>query len=134
MKKSKKIYVVTDGEYSDYHIIGIYSRKDYAEALIEAVGNGEIEIWSIDETKLEIRGRKQYFVRMKRNGDTEEVYIDDSFSPYFLPTYGFDMDGSLYNRCLAKDEQHAVKITNELRAKLIAKNEWGKDNILILPK
>jgi hypothetical protein len=33
------------------------------------------------------------------------------------------MDGDLYNYCFAKDEEHAKKITGELRFRLIAEGK-----------
>lgn len=32
----------------------------------------------------------------------------------------------MYVTCFAKDEEHAVKIANEIRAQKIATNQWGK--------
>jgi hypothetical protein len=38
-------------------------------------------------------------------------------------TWGTSMDGDLYNYCFAKDEEHAKKITGELRFRLIAEGK-----------
>lgn len=34
-----KVYVLTQGEYSDYHIVGIYSTKEKAQELCDAMRN-----------------------------------------------------------------------------------------------
>jgi hypothetical protein len=46
------IYVVVDGEYSDYHICGIFSSRELANKYREDCKpreGGEIEEWKVDE-------------------------------------------------------------------------------------
>lgn len=49
-----KIYVVTFGEYSDYHIQGIYSNKEKAKEIMmldaDGYGYGNIEEWDLDNS------------------------------------------------------------------------------------
>jgi len=40
--------------------------------------------------------------------------------------WGFDWANNLFNYCFAKDKKHAIKVTNELRIRLIAEDTWGK--------
>lgn len=51
-----KVYVVTQGEYSDYHIIGVYSTKEKAQELYDAMRKSgtywdepHIEDYELDE-------------------------------------------------------------------------------------
>lgn len=131
----KKIYVVTAGDYSDYQICGVFSSEDIAKKYIDSFKRGEnswsynemeIEEWNLDPLKKEIaKGYFPYFVRMAKNGDTSDVHIEDSDYGFDRGnSTGFDRDGNLYHHCFAKDSIHAIKITNELRARTIAENKW----------
>lgn len=51
-----KVYVLTQGEYSDYHIVGIYSTKEKAQELCDAIcasytfwDKPQIEEYELDE-------------------------------------------------------------------------------------
>jgi hypothetical protein len=61
---------------------------------------------------------------MLKNGDTKNIYIDtyhsDLEEKYII---GYDKT-LLVNWCWAKDEKHAIKITNELRTRLIAEGKF----------
>lgn len=47
-----KVYVVTAGEYSDYHIERVFTDKSMALAYIEGKGNyGNVEIFDVNEEK-----------------------------------------------------------------------------------
>lgn len=35
-KEAKNVYIITQGEYSDYHIVTVFDDKDKAEAFVEA--------------------------------------------------------------------------------------------------
>jgi len=129
-----KAYVLTEGEYSDYHIIGVYSTRENAEAIKKWLLAGESEnsyfasLVDIEEYELDpcldaIRqGLTAYQVHMKWDGDTEGVYsADDCYSReevlgVELMAYPWGIRGKVF----ARDEQHAVKIVNEKRAQMIA--------------
>jgi len=41
------VYVVTDGQYSDYHIVAVFGDKSEAEKCIELYGDGNIEEYEL---------------------------------------------------------------------------------------
>lgn len=43
-----KVYIVSDGEYSDYHICGVFSTKAKAQEFIDSGGGGGIEEHILD--------------------------------------------------------------------------------------
>lgn len=48
--EEKKIYIVTGGDYSEYHISAVFSTKEKAEEYMDTVGSDfEIEEYSIDK-------------------------------------------------------------------------------------
>jgi len=132
-----KVYIVTSGKYSDYRISGVFTTEKLAQGFIDAFDDETtydfmIEVWELDAQKEYInKGYKAYFVRMSKEGTGKGEISDSSYgfvSNDSWKKYGFDVRGNLYNHCFAKDEAHALKITNELRAQLIATNKWGKKN------
>jgi hypothetical protein len=131
----KTIYVVTQGYNEDYHICGVFDSEPLAKRFIETFSSAQqwdfmgIEEWKLNPHKLEIgKGYKPFFVRMSKEGDMIE--INESNSIYGFNDYrdgenwGFDFFDNLFNHCFAKDEKHAIKITNELRTQLIAEDKW----------
>lgn len=142
-----KVYIVTHGEYSDYGIEGVFSTKENAQEYIKLSAKKkaskfpswsedpayyEKEEFNIEEYNIDTKADKVkqglilYEVRMLQNGEVISVY-DETFSQggvnnFYI--YTLRKDTILRNRCWAKDEQHAIKITNELRTGLIARNQF----------
>jgi hypothetical protein len=128
-----KIYVVTSGEYSDYHIDGIFDNKDKANAFVKKFSSDDyggkcyVEEYELNPYSEEMqKDYNPYFVRMMKNGDVDEIYINKSSFGFRGDSnkYGFDIGGNLFFHILAKDKEHAIKITNEFRIQLIANNNW----------
>jgi hypothetical protein len=129
-----KVYIVTAGDYSSYHICGIFSTKVLAKKFINSFKRknlfndfNDIVTWNLDNFKEYLEQKfKPYFVRMNKEGDT--LCIEPSDNNY-INDYGninFDIKGNLYNYIWAKDEEHAIKITNEKRIQLIEQDKWKK--------
>ena len=128
-----KAYVLTEGEYSDYHIVGVYSTKENAEAVkrwIVAEDDDsyiasliDIEEYELDPGVDAIRqGLNAYRTQMSWDGTTDGVYRVDadydreSFIGSKIEANWWGVSGQVF----ARDEQHAVKIVNEKRAQMIA--------------
>ena len=54
-----KVYIVTRGEYSDYHIVGVYSTKEKAQEICDAISTSgtywdepQVEEYEMDELTL----------------------------------------------------------------------------------
>ena len=121
------IYLVTQGHYSDYSVVGAFS--DYAKALDLSVilSDARVETYELDQyVEVAERGLAPIEVLMSENGDSD-VYRWENLD---YPEGGSasivaDSDGPyLQCKCWARDEEHAVKITNEIRAQIIASNNW----------
>ena len=104
-----------------------------ANGFIEAFKNKtykemSIEEWSLNPYSLEIRkGYKPFFVRMAKDGEVLEILESDSTYGFrdTNDNYCFDIHNNIYTHVWAKDEKHAIKITNEKRTMAIANNQWG---------
>ena len=132
-----KVYIATEGCYSDYHIVTVFLDKKKAELFAKYFEDMEIEEFDVyEKTKIDelmrclSLKRNIYFVRMDIDGKTDLVMEEDWDFHEFELTMRKDPDfndwGLLCIYVLAENEKHAVKITNEKRVQLIANNEWKK--------
>ena len=132
-----KVYVLTEGIYSDYGIEAIFSTREKAEAALAELARhrgynvewmeAEVETYTLD---VEYQYVKCVSVKMKRDGTVMGSYIDDVKSDeldYSVTWYGYYNDYILHNRVRGNDYERAVKVTNELRTRLIANGEWPEE-------
>lgn len=143
----KTIYVVTDGEYSDYHVEAIFDDESLARSFVEATGdNMRIEEYELNPHEHSLRdGYAYYQVKMHRNGDVHSVEKTSNITDckesrseieWEHSWYGTDSRKSEYEYSdldivlsafvMGKSEEHAIKIANEYRAHLIATDEWDR--------
>ena len=147
----KNIYIVTAGEYSDYHIVAVFSTEEKANAFCAMFKSREfmVEDYEVD-AKVEAtnKGLKQYHVNMNKDGSLFagwwnnptgiSLYKDESLLDNFQTT-DYLLDSNFNKRyndptipkelflgviCWAKDKKHAIKIANERRAQYIALGKW----------
>jgi hypothetical protein len=130
------MYVLTTGCYSDYHIVGVFSTKEKAEAAKVdhnlTDGDGDVEEWGLDAVPEHPPGLHHWCVRMDRDGNTLEARRrgNDSFPSWEWAPYGVgysDKRGGVSFNMWAGDERHAVKIANEKRIGLLASGQWTED-------
>lgn len=141
----KTIWVVEQGSYSDYHVVGVFTNRENAEIITNKINGAEyvsdratLAEWPLDPAVKELNsGLKLFNVLMRQNGDVEQVE-EREFSSYSMnegsrlwqredaPAYRGNpnkpnvLDATVY----AKSKKHAVKIANEIRARMIADGEW----------
>lgn len=128
-----KVFLVSTGSYSDYRIVGVFSSEEKAKAIAGILKEAEVEEKTLDPFVAELNeGLSVYSVRMSPNGDVETVERHDRDAEY---TFDYRLKGTeeplelltwkdrppVYLKLVfARDEQHAVKIVNELRVQAIA--------------
>ncbi len=125
MENGEEVFVVTAGEYSDYHVCGIFKSEAEAREFMTHPGDGysgfnEIETYCIGGVLPEYRAGKQpFYVLMDfETGNVERVEVE--VSPHDSRTAKFVC--SIWNRptlfryeMWARDAEEAVKIAAELR-------------------
>lgn len=132
---TKKIYLVTQGEYSDYCVVGAFSTKEKAQKFIgENEGSGYsydskmIEEFEIDAGEAQRAAGLSYWqVSMDKAGSVTGLDNNQHEGPeadYFVGTHGEILVASMW----ARDEKHAIKIANERRLQLIALNNWSANS------
>jgi hypothetical protein len=139
-------WVVEQGEYSDYRVVGVFSSEANARLIADAVNREQtynpatVAEWPMDPAVDDLNaGRTQWLVWMRRDGTVERC------DPSAISGYGISGEVSIWRRhrapafigknvedCLqatiwATDGTHAIKIANEHRARLVATGEWDRE-------
>lgn len=126
MNRPGKVYVITKGSYSDYHICMVTMDRNRAEKskklLDDEYEKANIEEYILDETK---ETGRVYYIEF-RDDESVEVHIDEyeNFKSFDLLPYIDDLFSDkirIYVR--AKDEDHALKIAQDEHAKWKAEKE-----------
>jgi hypothetical protein len=134
--ENKEIFLVTTGDYSDYRVCGVFDKKELAQKYIKSFTKDSytkfrIEEYPLNPYKFELTNNyKPYFLRMTKEGNCTEIFVQDSDYNFKDGTIdlGFDINNNLYVSVFAKDRKHAIKIANEKRVQLIAANKWKVSN------
>lgn len=137
----KKVYIITKGDYSEYHICGVYSTKDIAEEVIEIYKGDDmyapyIEEWDLNQYLNRPKNCLPFRIAMKEDGSVydilcgySECYLNDIESDknrvFVSPTHYYK-EPWRYVYTWAKNKDHAIKIANEDRLMRIANNIWDK--------
>jgi hypothetical protein len=145
MAKSKSVWAVEEGEYSDYHVVGIFSSESHALKMMRAIngsdplyGRASVAEWPLNPGIAEINaGMHMYHALMLKDGSIESIRRCEYMSSYDLggrvwlwlresaPAYkGTGKPNVLNATVWAKSEEHAIKVVNEHRTKMIANGEW----------
>lgn len=136
------IWVLEQGEYSDYRVRGVFSSKANAERVRDSVKTSEYDEitlaeWTLDPIVAELdKGYTLWRVLMLRDGAVEECDQRQPASYNFeghvwlwprstAPAYaGRGIPDALDATVWAKDAKHAVKIANEKRTQMVASGAW----------
>lgn len=140
------IWVVEQGEYSDYRVVGVFSSKEDAQQIADAINDNTsdkatVAEWPLNPAVNELRqGFTPYLVDMREDGTVERCeqweisgYEIAGYTQMWrrtqAPAYRGNPDKPdvLQTLIWAKDADHAVKITNEHRTRMIATGEWAAD-------
>lgn len=139
----KKIFAVTSGCYSDYHVCALFSSREKAEAFKSAVPDydyNDIEEYELDPPTADLlrRGYSVWNVHMLKDGTTERADRTDnsSYNVGEAGTHriwertkarayrGKGIPDILTAMVWAKTQEQAIKIVNEKRTQMIATGEW----------
>lgn len=122
-----KIYVITKGDYSDYHICGVSTDKEQAEKLArfftDKWDDAKVEEYDTDRYELLSDNKKVYRILFYENGNIHKLTHEsgdyyDNETIKLDPVYWNGATLSVY--VSADDEISAIKIASEKRAKFLA--------------
>lgn len=147
MTDAKTVWVVEQGEYSDYRVVGVFSSKAFAQQIADAINAptedrvwspATIAEWPLNPAVSELRAGFMLFMVWMLEDGTVERCEKEEVSGYRLagevrmwrrtlaPAYaGKGIPDLLQATVWAKDGLHAIKIANEHRTRLIASGEWN---------
>ncbi len=129
--KGKTIYVVTAGEYSDYHIVGVYSTRKLAELCKSATLADAVEEYELDFGDFRLHGAGYRFYMVTFEGENTFVElrgVDAEHTPKEQQIISFRGHPRMIRVLLyAKDEHYAVKIAADYRAQYIASGQYDLD-------
>jgi len=146
-----KIYIITQGEYSDYGIRAVFTIPEKAQRYKQKHG-GNIEEYDSDLDDPD-KNKRIFYVEMKKDGDVIDSgeflgeEFDDHNHEYSLNWFFYilpDEEKSVQEKTpqelyegikfggfkvfLESDsEKRAIKVVGELRAKLLASGLWGRN-------
>jgi len=130
----RKVWVLTIGEYSDYHIVAVYDETESKEAerVAELIG-ADVEEYEVNTLHPEDPGMDYFSVVMGKSGeviqcytsvriwedgkcrDTEVCLRTKKDNKYERKSYW-----RLYWDGYAKSKEHAVKIISDIRRQILA--------------
>lgn len=141
----RTVWVIEQGSYSDYRVVGIYSTRENAQEIADIINRedpydkAEVGEWEVDPLISELRaGWRPFHLVMLADGTVENVR-DEERNSYNIgngthlwlwertkaPAYkGKGIPDALNGTVWAKDREHAIKIANERRVQMIASGEW----------
>jgi hypothetical protein len=112
----KTIYILTQGEYSDYHIIATYSTRELAEEAQRLCLCSEIEEYELDALEIPEHPPGHFAWLVNINAKTNTINFTAqqiSLGVYFEPNEKY-YDNVVYScflvYCWARDKEHAEKI------------------------
>jgi hypothetical protein len=131
-QRMKKVYAATSGSYSDYGVVAIFSTREAAELFIERHPDrcsewNDVEEYDLDPGVPQMRkGYSHWMVQMGEDGSTFSAEARGGYSLGAKPDKSLRTPQGTVHRTRwfnwygwAKDQQHALKIANEHRIKLL---------------
>ena len=124
---NEKIYVVTQGNYSDYHIVAVTLDKEIAEKIAAKFSNdwGECDVEEYGDAELMLK--PAWTIRFDKAGnvcDTDECDSDYSYhrigEVYENKSIYYGGNYHISATVAADDLESAIKIAAEKRAKYLA--------------
>jgi hypothetical protein len=149
LHEAEHIWTIETGEYSDYRAVGVFSKEENARRMAEFLenraqltedGDEDSDYFGSEEYRIcrldldpgidELNaGLKRYHISMHYDGGVSSAY-EDHDSPHAVlkvwrrtkaPAWeGRPVSDAVTGSVWARDEEHAIKIANEVRLQMIA--------------
>lgn len=125
------IFLVTSGRYSDYGVVAAFSTKETAEQFAASMNTNKSSDYDddarVEEYPLDTPPTEWLvtLVHMSKDGTATQT-LPHHFQPdFYVPGFsGYDMRGNLMWVVATRDIERAIKVTNEKRIEILARNEW----------
>jgi len=128
----KTVYVLTDGDYSDYHIVALYSTKELAEEAQKHCPGSQIEEYDLDVKEIPEHPPGHFAWSVNINAKTNTInhsVQQNSLERQFEPEehyweFSDNATATFQVRCWARDKEHAEKIALDK----FYQWKWEKEN------
>ena len=124
------VYILTDGIYSDYHIIAVFAKREDAERVIEndRLVNADIEEWELNNT---VPKMPKWRIHIYSSDGTIAAVVCYGLTGAMYDKVFEVRDHIDYKKCVsydmrATDMQHAIKIAHEQWAQRKSNGEFDK--------
>lgn len=134
-----KVYVITEGIYSDYRIVGVSLDRKTADAVVEMLNkdqtyyDAEVEVYDTETIGDVYNGYKRYTVFQMPNGECvarfSDMDLDSDFNkPWKMQKIMRDRKNNprLGVHVKAKSEPDALKIASEVFREYAIREELGE--------
>ena len=114
-----KIYVITDGEYSDYHIITATTDEKMAKSIAKRF---DANIEEYEDAELIVNMKSLYFIRFDESGTVVSTRNTTNDICFYrdIGICEFDAASGVFVTIEADSLEEAIKIAAEKRAKFLA--------------
>ena len=131
----KTIWVIEQGEYSDYRVVGLFSSKRNADLVAQHINSNTtnermlatVSEWLLDPAVSELNaGLSRFEVSMCLDGTVQQCdNYDIKFGSFGVDSHVEVWGSGTYVHAVvwAKDSTHAMKIVNEQRLQMIASGQ-----------
>jgi hypothetical protein len=133
----KTIYILTEGDYSDYHIVATFSTKKLAEEAKKHCPYSEIEEYELDALEIPEHPPGHTVWCVNINAKTNAIigtHHYNSLDGYFEPKEKYYEGGGVSGElniftvnCWARDKEHAEKIALDK----FYQWKWEKENEVV---
>jgi len=127
-------YAVTQGKYSDYRVIAIFStapkRDAFLREYVKLSQDAEAEDFALDPDVPTVTQCTSVFMDKDGNVDIRKLHsyaCDITQAGFRFFTYRGDL---LHWTVATDDMQRATKVVNEKRGQILALNAWGDDALV----
>ena len=132
-----EVFLVCQGEYSDYHVCGVFSTREKAEAHIVVLKQAEwhddpeIETWVVDERAKDVYQELHWAqIRISDGAITYTCSRWDTEPPNYTLTHVHCLPYAHYiEACSAKGREHAKKLAVEARQKYMREKGLTEESL-----
>jgi hypothetical protein len=125
------VWIVTQGEWEDYQLVGVFADEKSAMEMVKLIGNEEVKYYEhkLDSIPDHPEGCQLYIVWMRRDGTIDGVKRE--YDPSYMydaknlkcPEMIYQSRQRMFN-CWAHSKEHAVEVVSNWRIDLLANNRW----------
>jgi len=118
-----KVFIVEQGEYSDRHVVAVFSTVEKAGAFVAAFAESRkrsysrmhVKEYELDSCQCTASDLIAYEVRLEKNGDVRSVEVTCDAERVAEGSF-VEYPSIFASHCFARDPDHAVKIALDRRA------------------